>query len=92
MAMMNPMAIDLSEMEVNFEIAIKATGKKAREKRACRMRVIKINGRVRRKGKANGTQPCYKDAPFEYDLESKTIGHKTDGYRNDHPSGTGDSK
>ena len=34
MAIINPMANDLSEVEVNFEIAIKATGKKARERRA----------------------------------------------------------
>jgi hypothetical protein len=46
MPMMNPKVIDLSEMEVNFEIPIKATGKKARERRACRVRVTKIDGRV----------------------------------------------
>jgi len=36
MAVTNPIVIDLPEKGVNFEIAIKATGKKARERRACR--------------------------------------------------------
>jgi hypothetical protein len=43
MAMISPMAIDFTGTEVNFEIATKATRKNARERRACRTRVTKIN-------------------------------------------------
>ena len=43
MAMMNPIVIDLSEIGVSFEIATKATGKNARDRRTCRTRVTKIN-------------------------------------------------
>jgi hypothetical protein len=60
MAMMNPMAIDLSETEVNFEIAIKATGKKARENRACKMRVTKTDKRVEERARPIVLRPVAK--------------------------------
>jgi hypothetical protein len=60
MAMMNPMVIDLSEIGVNFEMAIKATGKKAREKRAWRVSVTKINGRVEERARAMVLRPVAK--------------------------------
>jgi hypothetical protein len=43
---MTPVAIDRSEREVNFDMATKPTGKKVREKVACRKRLIRIKGRV----------------------------------------------
>jgi len=38
MAVTNPMVIDLPERGVNIEMAIYATGKKARERKVCRWR------------------------------------------------------
>jgi hypothetical protein len=60
MAMMNPMVIDLPEIGVSFEIVIKATGKKARERRACRMRVIKINEMLEERARPMVLRPVAK--------------------------------
>jgi hypothetical protein len=60
MAMMNPKVMDLSEMEVNFEIPIKATGKNARERRACRIRVAKIAETVEDKARPTVLSPVAK--------------------------------
>jgi hypothetical protein len=60
MAMMNPMVIDLPEIGVSFEIVIKATGKKARERRACRMSVIKINEMLEERARPMVLRPVAK--------------------------------